>query len=131
MGPGHQNAFFSEYGHVIYHFVGNFMLIQNHIPMMGNKCTGEKLWAAALRTSIYDGQLLHSFGWGEFTDEMIANAEKFLIRCFSPSNECTNFDDLRYELYHDKKFQFDLEKFPAHISRHTCGNMRLLSIKYC
>ena len=29
------------YGHVIYHFVGNFMLIQNHITIMGNKCTGE------------------------------------------------------------------------------------------
>ena len=44
---------------------------------------------------------------------MVANAEKFLIRSLSPSSKSTHFDDLRYNVYHDKKFQFDLEKFPS------------------
>ena len=44
---------------------------------------------------------------------MIANAKKFLIRCPSSSSKCTHFDDLRYEVYHEKIFQFHLEKLPA------------------
>ena len=57
------------------------------------------------------GELIYAFGWSELTDDMIANAEKFVIRSLSPSSKCTHFDDLRYDVYHDKKFQFDLEKF--------------------
>ena len=44
---------------------------------------------------------------------MIADAEEFLLRCPSPSSKCTHFDDLRYNVYYEKKFQFDLEKFLA------------------
>ena len=79
--------------------------------------------AAALRTAIEGGgELLHAFGWSERTDDMIANAQKFLIRCLSPSNKCIHFDDLRYNAYHIKKFQLDLD---LHISRYTCGSMEI------
>ena len=79
--------------------------------------------AAALRTAIEGGgELLHAFGWSELTDDMIANAQKFLIRCLSPSNKCIHFDDLRYNAYHRKKFQLDLD---LHISRYTWGSMEI------
>ena len=35
-----KNNFF-EFEHVVYHFVGNFMLIPNHIKIMGQECTGK------------------------------------------------------------------------------------------
>ena len=57
--------------------------------------------------------MIHAFGQSELTNYMIANAKKFLIKCLSPSHKCTHFDDLRYDVYHEKKFHFDLEKFPA------------------
>ena len=57
-------------------------------------------------------ELLSSFGRRELTIQMIGDAEKFLVRCISPKHTTDSFDDLRCEIYHDKKFQFDLEKFP-------------------
>ena len=33
-----------KYWHAISYFVGNFMLIQNHITVMDQKYTGIKLW---------------------------------------------------------------------------------------
>ena len=57
-------------------------------------------------------KLLYSFGRSELTDQMIADAEKFLVRCISQKCNLDCFDDLRYEIYDDKKFQFDMEKFP-------------------
>ena len=63
---------------------------------------------AALRTTIEGGgELFLAFGWSVLTDDMIANAEKFLTRCFSARSKCTHFDDLRYDVYHEKEFQFD------------------------
>ena len=56
--------------------------------------------------------LLHSFGRGTFTDEILYDSEKFLVKCISPKSISDTFDDLRYEVYHDKKFKFDLVKFP-------------------
>ena len=56
--------------------------------------------------------LLHSFGRGTFTDEILYDSEKFLVKCISPKSISDTFDDLRYEVYQDKKFKFDLEKFP-------------------
>ena len=43
---------------------------------------------------------------------MVSGAEKFLVKCISSKSELDNFDDIRYETYHDKKFRFDLERFP-------------------
>ena len=97
--------------------------------------------AAVSRTAKESGgELLHAFGWRELTDDMIANTEKFLNGCLSPSSECIHFEDQRCDFYHDKKFQFDFSfqgpmkawssKFDVLISRLTCDSMRLLSIKY-
>ena len=68
--------------------------------------------AAALSTAIEGGQ-------SKVTDDLIANTKKFLIRCLSLRSICTHFDHLRYEIHHKKKFQFDLEKYPA-----TSENMK-------
>ena len=62
--------------------------------------------AAALSTAIESGR-------SKVTEDLIANAKKFLNRCLSLSSICTHFDHLRYDIHHKKKFQFDLEKYPA------------------
>ena len=43
---------------------------------------------------------------------MILLAEKFLVECISKSSERYNFDDIRFEMYHQKSFQLDSEKLP-------------------
>ena len=55
--------------------------------------------------------LLYSFGRDELSEEMISNAEKFLIKCITKHNVDT-FDELRYIIYHEKHLQFDIERFP-------------------
>ena len=42
---------------------------------------------------------------------MSRNAEEFLVKCISSSSGCTNFDNLRYDMYHDKNFKFYLHQF--------------------
>ena len=64
-----------------------------------------------------DYELLCFFGKTELTDEIISNAEKFLLKCVSDQN-LDKFDNIRYELYHKKLHQFDVEKFP-HTSNST------------
>ena len=39
-------------------------------------------------------------------------AERFLVRCISKNKEITTFDDLRFEMFHQKSFSLDLEKLP-------------------
>ena len=41
--PWQPKTFFSKYWHAISYFVGSFMLIQNHIIVTDQKCTGKKL----------------------------------------------------------------------------------------
>ena len=59
----------------------------------------------------YGHNLSYSFGRDEISNQMIANAEKFLLNCITKSNENT-FDELRYIVYHEKHLQFDIERFP-------------------
>ena len=69
--------------------------------------------AAALKTAFACGiELLHSFGKTDISDEMIANAEKFLLNCITSNCKFNYFDELRYHIYHTKTFQLDLEKLP-------------------
>ena len=67
----------------------------------------------ALKTAISDCDLLKTFGKDQINDQMIANAEQFLVKCIS-SSKCVHkcFDVVSYETFHDKKFAFDLEKLP-------------------
>ena len=58
-------------------------------------------------------ELLHSFGKPETSDQMILFAERFLVKCISKSSERSNFDDIRFETYHKRSFQRDLEKLPS------------------
>ena len=55
-------------------------------------------------------ELICSFGKTGITDEIIGNAEKFLLKYISNQN-LNEFDDTRYRLYYKKLHQFHLEKF--------------------
>ena len=57
-------------------------------------------------------ELFYFFGKSEISDQMILSAEKFLVECISKSSERNNFDEIRFETYHQKSFQLDLEKLP-------------------
>ena len=68
----------------------------------------------ALKTAISCGNLVQTFGKDEINDEMIVDAEQFLVKCVSSSKSHLHkcFDELRHEMYHAKKFTFDFEKLP-------------------
>ena len=54
--------------------------------------------AAALKTAFACGiELLHSFGKTEISDEMIANAEKFLLNFITSNCKFNYLDELRYK----------------------------------
>ena len=74
--------------------------------------------SAALKTVNECGYELCFFGKTELTGEIISNVEKFLLKCVSDQN-LDKSDDIRYELYHKKLHQFDVEKFP-----HTSNSIR-------
>ena len=52
-----------------------------------------------------------TIGKTELTDDIISNAEKFLLKCISDQN-LNKFDDIMYEQHRKKLHLFDLEKFP-------------------
>ena len=55
----------------------------------------------ALKTAITCGDLIKSFGKDEINDQMISDAEQFLVKCVSSSKSHfpTSFDELGYEIY--------------------------------
>ena len=55
--------------------------------------------------------LLYSFGRDEISNQMTADAEKFLLNCIK-RHDVSTFDELRYIVYHEKHLQFDIERFP-------------------
>ena len=76
----------------------------------------------ALKAAETNGnEVLCFFGKSELTENMIDDAEKYLLHCVS--HECiSSFDELRNDTYHKKLQQFDLEKFPptsSSIRQHT------------
>ena len=62
--------------------------------------------------------LLYTFGWDALSDEMIADAEKFLLKCIT-KHEVDTFDEQRFIVYHEKYLEFDTESFPP-----TSDNIR-------
>jgi len=60
----------------------------------------------------YGYELIYSFGKSELTEQMINNAERFLVRCLSSNENIGCFDELRYEVFHKKQLQFNIETFP-------------------
>ena len=55
--------------------------------------------------------LLYSFGREELSVQMIADAEKFLLKCIT-KHDVDTFNELRFIVYHEKHLQFDIERFP-------------------
>ena len=54
--------------------------------------------------------LLYAFGSDALSDEMIADAEKFLLKCIT-KHDVDTFDELRFIVYHEKYLEFDIERF--------------------
>lgn len=55
--------------------------------------------------------LLNSFGRETINDNIIADAEAFLLSCIT-THDVNSFDELRHIVYHEKHSKFDIEKFP-------------------
>ena len=62
--------------------------------------------------------LLYTFGSDALSDEMIADAEKFLLKCIT-KHKVDTFDEQRFIVYHEKYLEFDIESFPP-----TSDNIR-------
>ena len=77
---------------------------------------GKKSKAAGEGAGYY--HLLYAFGRDELSDEMIADAEKFLLKCFT-KHDVDTFNELRFIVYHEKYLEFDIEHFPP-----TSDNIR-------
>ena len=58
-----------------------------------------------------------SFAKAPIMDGMIRSAEKYLVACISSDNTVGTFDKLRYNIYHKKTFQLDLEKLHCRVHR--------------
>ena len=56
-------------------------------------------------------QLLYAFGRDVFRDEMIADAEKFLLKCIT-KHDVDNCDELRFIVYNEKYLKLDNDHFP-------------------
>ena len=50
-------------------------------------------------------ELLHYFVKSEISYQMILLAENILVECISKSSEWNNFDDIRFEIYHQHSHQ--------------------------
>ena len=55
---------------------------------------------------------MHYFENIALKDQIITDAESFLVKCISPNCCIECFDELRHKTYYDKTFSFNLEKFP-------------------
>ena len=62
--------------------------------------------------------LQYTLGRDALSDEMIADAEKFLLKCIT-KHDIDTFDELRFIVYHEKYLKFDIERFPP-----TSDNIR-------
>ena len=82
---------------------------------------------------------LHSFRKLPLSDDMVSAAEKFLVDCVSTADKVDTFDELRFQKYHKKNFDWTLKNYPilrkasVFISdEHTCnaiGGFMLLQWK--
>ena len=62
--------------------------------------------------------LLYAFGRVALSDEMIADAETFLLKCIT-KHDVDTFHELRFIVYHEKYLELDIERFPP-----TSDNIR-------
>ncbi len=69
---------------------------------------------AALKTATQSGCVeLETFAKQPLTEAMITSAERYLVSVISSDHTVKTFDKLRYNIYHKKSFQLDLEKLPC------------------
>ena len=77
---------------------------------------GTKSRAVREETNYY--QLLYAFGRDALHDEMVVDAEKFLINCIT-KHDFNVFDELRFIIYNEKYLEFNIEHYPP-----TSDNIR-------
>ena len=65
----------------------------------------------AVRVGAENTALLSGFGQEVLDEQMMVNAERFLLKCVSKLDVAT-FDELRFMVYHEKHLSFDIERFP-------------------
>ena len=67
--------------------------------------------SSAVREGAESYHFLNAFGRDALSDEMIADAEKFLLKCVK-KHDIDTFDELPFIAYHEKYLEFDTERFP-------------------
>ena len=72
----------------------------------------------AVREGAESYHFLNAFGRDALSDEMIADAEKFLLKCVK-KHDIDTFDELPLIAYHEKYLEFDTGRFPP-----TSDNIR-------
>ena len=72
--------------------------------------------------------LLYAFGTDALSNEMIADTEKFLLKCITKYDVDT-FDELHFIVYHEKYLEFDTERFPP-TSDNSIYCMHIFSVIY-
>ena len=66
----------------------------------------------ALNVAVNEYHNLVSFGKDKISEEMIKNAEQYLVSCLSKSKEET-FNAVRFNRYHMKTFKMEFDKLPC------------------
>ena len=69
--------------------------------------TALKEVASGLAESLYE------FSKQPLSVLQISNTEHSLVKCYNQKRKAMNFDDLRYEEYHSKAFNFDAKQLPS------------------
>ena len=72
----------------------------------------------AVREGVECYHLLCAFDRDALSDEMIADAENFVLKCLT-KHDVDTFDEMRFIVYHQKYWRFDIERLPQ-----TSGNIR-------
>jgi hypothetical protein len=74
----------------------------------------------ALNVAVKEYHKVKSFGKEQFSEEMMLDAEEYLVSCLFKNKE-ENFDVLQFNRYHMKTFKMEFDKLPCtsdSINRH-------------
>ena len=76
-------------------------------------CYTQQSWykRQAVREGADCYHLLYTFGRNALSDEMIADAEKFLLKRIT-KHDVDTFDELPFIVYPENYLEFDIERFP-------------------
>ena len=101
-----------------------------------SKVSTKKVAFACAQSDSVD--FIQTFAKQPLSENMINDAESFLVKCLSPKSiSVSTFDELRYIKYHSQSFNLDFEKLPTtstsirkHIKRAYFQGFRWLRCPY-